>query len=94
MIVRVHLFARARDLAGTRILAVELPPGSTVADLRRRLGTQVPALAGLLERSAFAVDAEFAQDGQPLRPECEIALLPPVSGGGFSPFPPGEGAWA
>ena len=77
----VHLFARARDLAGTSTLAIEIPDGSTVGDLRRRLAAQVPALAGLLERSAVAVDTEFAPDSQPLRPESEIALLPPVSGG-------------
>ncbi len=53
----------------------------TVADLRRRLAEQVPALAGLLERSALAIDGEFATEGQPVRAEAEIALLPPVSGG-------------
>jgi molybdopterin converting factor subunit 1 len=90
MICRVQLFARARDLAGTSVVAVELPPGSIVADLRQQLAVQVPALAGLLERSALAVDAEFAPDTQPLRPESEIALLPPVSGGACSPFPLGE----
>lgn len=81
MILRVHLFARARDLAGTSTLAIELPDGSTIGDLRRRLAGQVSALAGLLEHSAIAVDAEFAGDAQPLRAEAEIALLPPVSGG-------------
>jgi len=81
MILRVHLFARARDLAGASTLAIELPGDSTVGDLRRRLREQVPALAGLLERSAIAVDTEFAGDSHPLRPEAEVALLPPVSGG-------------
>jgi molybdopterin converting factor subunit 1 len=87
----IHLFARARDLAGTSVVTIDLPEGSTVADLRRRLREQVPALAGLLERSALAVDAEFAGESQPLRPESEIALLPPVSGGTFSPCPQGKG---
>ena len=52
MTTRVRLFARARDLAGAEALSVELPPGATVADLRRKLAGAVPALAGLLERSA------------------------------------------
>jgi molybdopterin converting factor subunit 1 len=78
---RVKLFARARDLAGADEIAVALPESATVADLRRALASGYPVLAGLLERSALAVDNEFANNAQPVRPGVEIALLPPVSGG-------------
>jgi len=78
---RVKLFARARDLAGTDEVSVVLPDTATVADLRQALARAYPALAGLLERSALAVDNEFANDAQPVRPDAEVALLPPVSGG-------------
>ena len=81
MKVRVRFFARARDLTGADSLEAELPPGATVADLRRVLAEQRPALAGLLERCAVAVDAEFARDEQVLSEGQEVALLPPVSGG-------------
>jgi molybdopterin converting factor subunit 1 len=81
MILRVRLFARARDLAGADAVTVELPPGATAGDLRRRLAVAYPALAGLLQRSALAIDNEFADDAQPLTSAAEIALLPPVSGG-------------
>ena len=81
MTFTVRLFARARDLAGAPAVAVELPPGATAADLRRRLAAQCPRLAPLLERSALAVDDEFAEEAQALREGSEIALLPPVSGG-------------
>ena len=81
MTLTVRLFARARDLAGADAVSVELPAGATAADLRRRLAVQCPRLAGLLERSALAVDDEFADDAQPLDGAREVALLPPVSGG-------------
>jgi molybdopterin converting factor subunit 1 len=81
MIVAVRLFARARDLAGADLVRVELPEGATVSDLRRGLGRQCPALASLLEKSALAVDNEFAREDQPLTPGAEVALIPPVSGG-------------
>lgn len=81
MIVRVRLFARAKDLAGTDVLSVELKPGAAVGELRRQLAVQLPALAALLERSALAVNQEFARDDQTLTADAEIALLPPVSGG-------------
>lgn len=81
MIIHVRLFARARDLAGTDQIATELAEGVTVADLRRRLAADYPALASLLERSALAVENEFAADSLVLSPDAEVALLPPVSGG-------------
>lgn len=81
MFVHVRLFARARDLAGADLLRVELPDGATVAGLRRRLAADHPALASLLERSALAVENEFAEDSLVLSGDAEVALLPPVSGG-------------
>jgi molybdopterin converting factor subunit 1 len=79
--MKVRLFARARDLAGADVVEVDLPAGATVADLRRRMAADRPALAGLLRHCAFAVDAELADDAQPLPAGAEVALLPPVSGG-------------
>jgi molybdopterin converting factor subunit 1 len=84
MILHVRLFARARDLAGSDALDVELPDDATVADLRRRLAVEYPMLAALLERSALAVADDFAEDARVLRANDEIALLPPVSGGAAS----------
>jgi molybdopterin converting factor subunit 1 len=81
MKIVVRFFARARDLAGAAAMTVELADGATVGDLRRRLATDHPALANLLERSAFAVNDEFADNDLTFPPDAEVALLPPVSGG-------------
>jgi molybdopterin converting factor subunit 1 len=79
--MKVLLFARARDLAGTDAAVLDLADGATVADLRRALAHRYPRLAPLLERSAFAVNGEFAGEDTPLAGAAEVALLPPVSGG-------------
>ena len=79
--LRVLLFARARDLAGAEAVTVPLPAGATVADLRRALAARVPALAGLLGRSAVGVNGDFADNDLVLPSGAEVALLPPVSGG-------------
>jgi molybdopterin converting factor subunit 1 len=79
--IQVRLFARARDLAGVDLLHVEMPEGATVGDLRGRLAREHPALCGLLERSALAVNDDFADDRLTLPVEAEVAVLPPVSGG-------------
>jgi molybdopterin synthase sulfur carrier subunit len=79
--MKVLLFARARDLAGEDAIEIDLPAGATVAELRRALTARYPTLAGLIERSAFAVDDEFAEETTPIPAAAVAALLPPVSGG-------------
>jgi molybdopterin converting factor small subunit len=80
--LRIHLFARARDLAGTACLELLVEPGTTVGQLRERLGREVPTLGPILARCAIAVDQDFAGDDRPLPAGAvEVALIPPVSGG-------------
>jgi molybdopterin converting factor subunit 1 len=79
--MKVRLFARARELAEADVVDLDLPPGSTVGDLRGWLAGAYPRLAPLLAHCALALDGEFAVDSQLLSPTSEVALLPPVSGG-------------
>ena len=81
MRIRIHFFARARDLAGVESAEVEVGEAAVVGDLRRRLQRDYPALAPLLAKSAMAVDEEFADDRLSLRQGAVVAILPPVSGG-------------
>lgn len=81
MIIHLRLFARARDLVGLDSCDVELPDDATIADLRHRLAADYPRLVGLLERSALAVNDDFAEDARLLTANDEVAVLPPVSGG-------------
>jgi sulfur-carrier protein len=79
--VRVRLFAVAKELAGSDSVWLELPEGSTVAQLRVRLAAEVPALAGVLPQVLFAVGSEYASDDHPIPSGREVACIPPVSGG-------------
>jgi molybdopterin converting factor subunit 1 len=81
MIVRVLLFARAREIAGRDAVEVELPAGATVAELREQIGREVPALANFARRCGVAVGGEYAVDGDAVPEGAEVALIPPVSGG-------------
>ncbi len=82
MRIRVLLFARARDLAGRDVVEVELPAGATVAALREQLASELPGLSGFSARCAVAVDGEYAVEGDAVREGAEVAVIPPVSGGG------------
>jgi len=81
--MRIHVlaFATAADAIGTGESLIELPEGSTLADLRRSLEDRHAELGPIWSRLAVAVDGEFTGDESPLTDGCEVALLPPVSGG-------------
>ncbi len=81
MQIEVKLFALARDLAGRKSLEFDLPPPVTVADLRRAIAYSTPALAPLLAHMVLAVDQQYATDQTQLSEGCEVACIPPVSGG-------------
>jgi molybdopterin converting factor small subunit len=81
MIVRLKLFAVAKELAGRDELSLDLPAGATIADLRQAAIAAVPALAKIIPYSLCAIDTSYAADNTPIDPHSEIALIPPVSGG-------------
>lgn len=81
MRVVLKLFAIARQRAGRPEVAVELPEGATVADLKRAVAASHPELAPLLPGLLIAVANEYAPDDRPIPAEAEVAAIPPVSGG-------------
>jgi MoaE-MoaD fusion protein len=82
MIVRVKLFAVARQRAGKDVMEVELPTaGATVADLRSAIVERCPALADVLPHVKVAVNNDYAADETAIDANAEVALIPPVSGG-------------
>jgi molybdopterin synthase catalytic subunit len=78
MIVGVRLFAGLRERAGVRGRELDLPVGSTVADVwpALGLGDEPP---GLL----YAVNHQYADTSLALADGDEVAVIPPVSGGAF-----------
>jgi molybdopterin converting factor subunit 1 len=81
MRVSVRLFAGLRERAGTDRLEIELPDGARVADvLAAMASTPVGALRD--RECVVAVNREYAGADQPVRAGDEVALVPPVSGGG------------
>ncbi len=85
MLIRVRLFALARKQTGLAEVEIDLPEEATVADLKARLGSKCPQLLPLLPNVMIAVDAEYATDDQVVPLDAEVAVIPPVSGGGPLP---------
>ncbi len=81
MLVRVRLFAVARERAGRSVVEVDLPDEATVTDLKRSLQDRIPDLAPIMSSARVSVDAEYADDSTPIPAGADLALIPPVSGG-------------
>ena len=81
MTIRVRLFAILRDRAGVAECELELPPGSTVAQIKEPLLRRLPVLRDLIVRCAYAVNHAYVAPDAPLHDGDEVALIPPVSGG-------------
>lgn len=81
MRIDVRLFAQARERVGSGQARLELPDGSSVSDALTLLERAYPGLAELRPHLAVAVDGTLVRTGEVLVEGCELALLPPVSGG-------------
>ena len=81
MQLTVRLYARARDLAGSETVSVELSDNASVADLRSALESQHPGLSQIAPHLLVAVGTDYADDARPLDTAEEVSCFPPVSGG-------------
>lgn len=81
MRVRTLFFAAYRDAVGTGSLDLELPEGSTVADLVGRLRARGAPFDRLPIAPAVAVNRTLVRADAGLSAGDEIAFLPPVAGG-------------
>lgn len=79
--VRARLFARLREQAGVETERLELPSGSTVADVYDELLRLHPALEPDRQAVRGAINQEFADWSALVAGGDEVAFIPPVSGG-------------
>ncbi|MFQ5577694.1 MAG: molybdenum cofactor biosynthesis protein MoaE [Anaerolineae bacterium] len=82
MKITVKLFARFKEAAGTGSLSIDMPAGSTLANLLDSLRAQVAGLPLVAGQTILSVNQEFATPETVLHPGDEVAIFPPVSGGG------------
>jgi molybdopterin synthase catalytic subunit/molybdopterin converting factor small subunit len=72
--VTVRLFAGLRERAGADRVELELPNDARARDVLSAMGLE-PG------QCIVALDREYAEADEPIRPTHEVALIPPVSGG-------------
>jgi molybdopterin synthase catalytic subunit len=91
MRIRVRLFARQREIAGSREVVVEVADEATIEDAWAALAATFPALADGRPYVRFARNGAYAGADEPLADGDEVACIPPVSGGAGEQAP-GDGA--
>lgn len=75
-------FGSLRDRFG-REEVLEQFPGGSVADLLRYYRAIAPEIGALWNTVAVAINQQYATSAAGLHDDDEVALLPPVSGGGM-----------
>jgi len=81
MKVHVQFFSRLRDLAGVSETEIDLPAGSTPADLLDLLYLRTPALREWDKSILVAAGVEFVGRDYIVQPGDRISIMPPVQGG-------------
>ena len=82
MTVRVRLFAIQRELVGAREVPLALADGATIDDGWAALVDRFPVLAPGRPSVRFARNGAYADPDDVLADGDELAIIPPVSGGG------------
>jgi molybdopterin synthase catalytic subunit/molybdopterin converting factor small subunit len=72
--ITVRLFAGLRERAGSDHVELDLPDDARAVDVLAAMGLE-PG------QCIVALDREYAGPDEPVRPDHEVALIPPVSGG-------------
>jgi MoaD family protein len=81
MKIHVQFYAQLRDLVGMRELNLDVREGATVRDLLEEIYAQQPALRSHDKSILIGADVEFVDRNYELKPNEEIAIMPPVQGG-------------
>lgn len=78
--LRIQLFARYAELLGAAEVALPAAGIRTVGDVLAGLRA-LPGGAGIGASTLVAVNLRQARPDQPVSPDDEIAVLPPLAGG-------------
>ena len=81
MKIHVQFYAQLRDLVGMRELDLDVAERSTVRELLEEIYAQQPALRSHDKSILIGAGVEFVDRNYELKPDEEIAIMPPVQGG-------------
>ncbi len=81
MKVRLLFFSHLKDIVGAAQLDEEISDETRVSDLLEKLCARFPKLRGWNESILIGAGVEFVGRDYVIKPDDEIAIMPPVQGG-------------
>ena len=81
MRITAQFFSQLKEIADTDELALDLPDGSTAADLLAHLYERFPKLEKWDASILVGIGVDFVGRDHVVRPNDRIAIMPPVQGG-------------
>ena len=81
MRIEVLLFAAIREAAGSDTLVIEVDDNACAQDVIESVGRALPAVASLMPACRIAIDSCYVAGDARIPRGCDIAMIPPVSGG-------------
>ena len=79
--MRVQFFSQLKEIVGASEIMLDLPDGTSVADLLTRLYCDFPELEKWDRRLLVGAGLDFVTRDHVIQPTDEIAIMPPVQGG-------------
>jgi molybdopterin converting factor subunit 1 len=79
--VKVLFFATLTEKARTRQTEIDLPEGTTIAQLKGLVIKRYPELDGMLGHCLASINHNYQADDSEIPTDAEVAFFPPVSGG-------------
>src|SRR3972149_8185652 len=80
--VKLLFFATLRDRAGMRSMELDVPLDLTVQGLKDKISSEYPNLKESMKSVLITINREYAFDEAVIPQNAELAMFPPVSGGG------------
>jgi len=81
--VTIRLFAQYREAIGKSTITMSIPDSSSVSDALALLLNEYPQISLAESNMVVAVNQTYVDHDHALRAHDELALIPPVSGGGL-----------
>ena len=79
--MRVQFFSQLKEIVGAGEITLDLPDGSSVADLLARLYRDFPQLEKFDRNLLVGAGLDFVARDHIFQPNDRIAIMPPVQGG-------------
>lgn len=81
MRLSVHFYSYFKDLTGCAQVSEELPEGSSISDLLKKLFLRFHKLTPMEKAMLIAVGVDYQPRNYKLKNGDEVSLFPPVQGG-------------